>query len=71
MDSNRTSSGKHWNKVVYHEQVGSIQSIQYFDQLTIRVSSTNDSCATLLTIQIKISRSEESLWWLVISPHVG
>ena len=31
VDSNRTSTGKQWNKAVYNEQVGSIQSIQYFD----------------------------------------
>ena len=46
VDSNKTSSGKQRYKAVYHEQVGSIKSIQYFNQLTIRVSSTKDLCHT-------------------------
>ena len=56
MDSNRTSSGKHWNKAVYHEQVGSIQSIQYFDQPTIPVSSTNDFVQNFLQSKLYIKK---------------
>ena len=56
VDSNRTSSGKHWNKAAYHEQVSSIQSIQYFDQPTIRVSSTNDFVQNLLQSKLYIKK---------------
>ena len=53
VDSNKKSSGKQWYKAVYHEQVGSIKSIQYFNQLTIRVSSSKDFVPHFLQFKSK------------------